>query len=406
MQTSIPPRRGKLNLHYYLLQIGFWGGIGCFTGFQSVILLGRGFTSADVGVFVAVCNLAGILFQPWLGAWADRHPEISLKRIFLCCILAALALNLVFLFTRPGYLLTGLFFLFIGMAEVNSFTLIDAMAMQYLNAGAEISYSRGRGLGSLSYALMCILVGRQTALFGVESALVTHAVMLALLAIFILSFPAFPQEALPRAEERGTPHSALAILQGNLPFALMLLAGFFGMMAVMPVDNFLINIIEGLGGNSSHLGLALFLKAASELPAAFLFERLYRKLGCQKVLLLSVAFMIAKPILFLLSGSLPVFLLVQPIQMLGYGLFTPGAAYFANENVAPEDRTQGQSMKSMPTGLASVSGNLIFGYAVTWGGTTAMLGFAAVSGAVGLLFALAALRASRKAALSCPTKVQ
>ncbi|HBL63792.1 MAG TPA: MFS transporter, partial [Oscillibacter sp.] len=153
MDTTTLPPRGKLNLHYYLLQIGFWGGIGCFTGFQSVIVLDRGFTSADVGVFVAVCNLAGILFQPQLGAWADRHPEIPLKRIFLCCILTALGLNTVFLFTRPGFLLTALFFALMGMAEVNSFTLIDAMAMQYINAGADLPYSRGRGLGSLAYAL-------------------------------------------------------------------------------------------------------------------------------------------------------------------------------------------------------------------------------------------------------------
>ena len=67
METTTLPPRGKLTLRYYLLQIGFWGGIGCFTGFQSVIVLDRGFTSADVGVFVAVCNMAGILFQPQLG---------------------------------------------------------------------------------------------------------------------------------------------------------------------------------------------------------------------------------------------------------------------------------------------------------------------------------------------------
>ena len=194
MDTTTLPPRGKLNLHYYLLQIGFWGGIGCFTGFQSVIVLDRGFTSADVGVFVAVCNLAGILFQPQLGAWADRHPEIPLKRIFLCCILTALGLNTVFLFTRPGFLLTALFFALMGMAEVNSFTLIDAMAMQYINAGADLPYSRVRGLGSLAYAIICILVGRQTARFGMQSALVTHAVMLVLLAIFTLSFPAFPRQ--------------------------------------------------------------------------------------------------------------------------------------------------------------------------------------------------------------------
>ena len=288
------------------------------------------------------------------------------------------------------------FFALMGMAETNSFTLIDAMAMQYINAGADLPYSRGRGLGSLAYALICILVGRQTAQFGMQSALVTHAVMLVLLAIFTLSFPAFPRQA-RAAEERKPPHSTLAILRGNLPFTLMLLGGFFGMMAVMPVDNFLINMIGDLGGDSSDLGLALFLKAASELPAAFLFERLYRKIGSQKVLLIGVAFMIVKPILFLLSGSLTMLLLVQPIQMLGYGLFTPAVAYFANENVAPEDRVQGQSMKSVLTaGMGSVAGNLISGYAVKWGGPSAMLAFGVLSGVVGLLFALAAMRASRK----------
>ena len=398
MDTTTLPPRGKLTLHYYLLQIGFWGGIGCFTGFQSVIVLDRGFTSADVGVFVAVCNLAGILFQPQLGAWADRHPEIPLKRIFLTCILSALALNFLFLFTRPGFLLTALFFALMGMVEVNSFTLIDAMAMQYINAGAALSYSRGRGLGSLAYALICILVGRQTAAFGMQSALVTHGAMLVLLALFTLSFPAFPRALQPQAEERRPSHSTLSILRGNRPFTLMLLGGFFGMMAIMPVDNFLINMIGDLGGDSSDLGLALFLKAASELPAAFLFEWLYRKIGSQKVLLIGVAFMIAKPILFLLSGSLTMLLLVQPIQMLGYGLFTPAVAYFANENVAPEDRVQGQSMKSVMTaGMGSVVGNLISGYAVGWGGPSAMLGFGVASGCVGLAFAAAAMRASRRA---------
>ena len=290
MDTTTLPPRGKLNLHYYLLQIGFWGGIGCFTGFQSVIVLDRGFTSADVGVFVAVCNLAGILFQPQLGAWADRHPEIPLKRIFLCCILTALGLNTVFLFTRPGFLLTALFFALMGMAEVNSFTLIDAMAMQYINAGADLPYSLGRGLGSLSYAVMCILVGRLTAAFTMQSALLAHGAMLVLLILATVTFPTFPRGLQPPREERKPPHSALAILRGNPPFTLMMLAGFFGMMAVMPVDNFLINLLENLGGDSGDLGLALFLKAASELPAAFLVERLYRRIGSQKVLLIGVGY--------------------------------------------------------------------------------------------------------------------
>ena len=118
MDTTTLPPKGKLTLHYYLLQIGFWGGIGCFTGFQSVIVLDRGFTSADVGVFVAICNLAGILFQPQLGAWADRHPEVPIKRLLNACLVLALGVNVVFYTTRPGFWGTALIFLTLGILDI------------------------------------------------------------------------------------------------------------------------------------------------------------------------------------------------------------------------------------------------------------------------------------------------
>ena len=99
--------------------------------------------------------------------------------------------------------------------------------------------------------------------------------------------------------------------------------------------------------------------AASELPGAVLFQWLWKRAGIERVMLASVVFMALKPLLFLLCGDLRLLLALQPIQMLGYGLFTPAVAYFANENVAPEDRVQGQSMKSVLTaGMGSVAGFL------------------------------------------------
>ena len=58
--------------------------------------------------------------------------------------------------------------------------------------GSKSARRRGRGLGSLAYAIICILVGRQTARSGMQTALMTHAVMLVILAVFTLSFPPSP----------------------------------------------------------------------------------------------------------------------------------------------------------------------------------------------------------------------
>lgn len=393
------PAKDRINRMYYLLQIGYWGMLGSFTAFQSAVLLDRGFSTGDVGVFLALNCLAGMIAMPLVGNWADRNPEVPIKRIFGLLLVPTLGINFVFFFTRPGWWGTALIFVLLGVLETNSFPLIDSMAMQYINAGVDVNYSFGRGLGAFAYALVCVIEGWQTACWGIQTAMLTHGALIVVMMVITGLFPTFPVSALPPAEERKSTHSALYLLRTNIPYTLMLFGCFFGMIAIMPVGNFLVTMVTERGGDSSHLGLAQFLMAASELPAAFVFQKLYRRYGTEKVMLISLVFMIAKPALVLASGNLGMLLAVQPIQMLGYGLFTPANTYFANENVAPEDRQQGQSLKMViTTGLGSMAGNLISGWAIDAGGTSLMLTLCIVSGCIGLVLGVCAVRARRRLA--------
>ena len=180
------PSERRVNLACCLMQIGFWGMLGAFAGFQTAVLLDRGFTSGQAGIFIALGYLAGMAAQPLMGSWADRHPEMPLKWLFGMCIVPALALNFLFYFTRPGFWGTALIFLLLGATETNAYPLIDSMAMQYINAGMNISYSLGRGLGAFAYAVVCVVVGQQTARFGVQTALLSHGVLLVLMLAFTL----------------------------------------------------------------------------------------------------------------------------------------------------------------------------------------------------------------------------
>ncbi len=395
--TGLPSRR-RVNGLYILVQAAYWSMFAAFAGYQTALLLGRGFSSGDAGLFAAVRCLAGIFAQPLLGGWADRHPDVPLKRILSVCLWAALGVNVVFYCARPGFWGTACVFAALGVLELNAYPLLDSLAVQFINAGVDVNYSLGRGLGSFAYAAACVGMGRQAAAFGVETVLLTHGALLVLLIAVIAAYPAFPRSALPPAPETERPHSVRHILRCDRSFALMLLAVFFSLTAVMPIVSFMISIVTDRGGNETHLGLALFLMAASELPAAALFPRLWRRLGSRGTLALSTVFMAVKPLLFLLAPSLGWVLAVQPIQMLGYGLFTPASVYYANESVPPVDRVRGQAVMMMASnGLGGMAGNLLAGYAIDLGGVNAMLVLCAACGAAGAALALWAVRLAKKA---------
>lgn len=392
-----PSSLRRVNVMCALVQMAYWSAFAAFAGYQTALLLGRGFSSGQAGVFTAIRCLAGIVAQPLLGGWADRHPEVSLNRLLNLCLAAALAVNVLFYCTRPGFFGTALIFLALGVLELNAYPLLDSMAVQFINAGLDVNYSLGRGLGSFAYAVACVILGRQASAFGVETVLLSHVGLLALLMGIIAVYPRMPGGTRAKREELEQPHSVWYIVKSSPAFTWMLLAVFFAMVAVMPIVGFMVNIVRAKGGDETYLGLALFLMAASELPAAALFPRLWRRLGSRGMMALAVVFMAVKPMLFALAPTLGWVLVVQPIQMLGYGLFTPSSVYYANENVSPADRVRGQSVMMMASnGLGGMMGNLLAGYAIDFGGVSAMLGLCSAFGVLGVLCAVVSCRAAAK----------
>ena len=226
-----------------------------------------------------------------------------------------------------------------------------------------------------------------------KSTYMRQVALLVLMIAVVALYPAFPKDALQAQGGGERPHSILYILKSSRPFTLTLVSLFFTLAAIMPIVSFMVNLVSDRGGDEGHLGLALFLMGASELPAALLFTPLFRRFGAAGTLRMSICFMAVKPLLFLLAPGLSGLLLVQPVQLLGYGLFPPASVYYANANVSPVDQVKGQSIMMIASnGLGAMFGNFLAGYAIDWGGADAMLGMCLVFGVIGVLFMLAAGR--------------
>ena len=217
MNPSLPSLR-KVNVLFTLVQMFYWAAFAAFAGYQTALLLDRGFTSGDAGTLAAVRCLAGIIAQPLLGGWADRHPQIPLKNILRVCLTAGLIVNAIFYLTRPGFFGTVVIFLTLGVLELNIYPLLDSMAVQFINVGLDVNYSLGRGLGSFSYAVACVILGRQSTALGVQTVLLTHMALLVLLIVVITVYPTAPRSAPAVSGGAERPHSVWYILKSSRSF--------------------------------------------------------------------------------------------------------------------------------------------------------------------------------------------
>ena len=401
MHTVKSPSLRRLDWHYIAMQMGFWAMFAAIVAYQTALLLERGFTNGEAGLMTSVRCLAGIVFQPLLGGFADRHPRVPLKGIVGVSLALSLAAG-VWYWAEPamGLAQTALVWVVIGGLGVSSYPLMDAMAVQFINDGMPIRYSLGRGLGSLAYAVVCVLLGLQVGQWGVETTLVTFLLLTAAEIALVFTYPTWHPHAPAAQAEQARPQSALSLLRSNPRFTLMLVGVLFGLTAVLPLSNFLVNVILSRGGQAADLGLAMFLMGGFELPAAFLFPRLLRRLGSGRILVLSMFFGTLKGVALLLTWNLAGVLLCQPLQMLGYGLFTPASVYFVNESVPPADRVRGQTIMMVASnGLGGMLGGLLAGWTLDAGGANWMLAGCILCGCVGTVLCLLAL--PRKGRSAC-----
>lgn len=401
MHTEKTPTLRRLDWHYIAMQMGFWAMFAAIVAYQTALLLERGFTNGEAGLMTSVRCLAGIVCQPLLGGFADRHPGVPLKGIVGVSLALSLAAG-VWYWAEPAMGLgsTALVWVVIGGLGVSSYPLMDAMAVQFINDGMPIRYSLGRGLGSLAYAVVCVLLGLQVGQWGVETTLVTFLLLTAAEIALVFTYPTWHPHAPAAQAEQARPQSALSLLRSNPRFTLMLAGVLFGLTAVLPLSNFLVNVILSRGGTAADLGLAMFLMGGFELPAAFLFPRLLRRLGSGRILVLSMFFGTLKGVALLLTWNLAGVLLCQPLQMLGYGLFTPASVYFVNESVPPADRVRGQTIMMVASnGLGGMLGGLLAGWTLDAGGANWMLAGCILCGCVGTVLCLLAL--PRKGRSAC-----
>ena len=394
----------KVNVNYALMQSSFLCITATIVNFSIIYLRTKGLSNTEAGLTLSLAQIATIVLQPFLGSFADRHPNIPLKFIttFFLAIQAALCVLMMFI-NSPLFLIMILFMII--SATLGLFmTLVNSLGMRYKNSGIQVNFSAARGVGALAFAISGYIIGL----------LIERAGMVAFMPItlfFIVSTAAAMLFSMRPPEEEGAAREVVKGKHQREPFFQSLIkifqynpATIFVFFSVMMIsfnhimmDTYQINMILDVGGNSEQYGLLILVMAACEVPPMLLLNRIAKKFQYGSILTFAFAVYIIKDIMIALSPNVTVLLLAQTLNLFSVGFYFTATVYYINDLVGKDQTVRGQALiNGLSAGIGMILGTTVGGVIIDASNAATLFMSCAGVAALGALFMFISMRVNAK----------
>lgn len=404
-----------LNRAYTLMNATYWASNALVVGFASVFLLARGFSNEEIGVILAVANLAAAIGQPMIATFADSSRKVTLTHI-VCALTAASALFALLLLIMPQVLLpTAASYLALITVHMVLQPMLVSVGSHFLNAGRPLNYGLARGLGSGAFALaaagsgfladacgvnaiLCASVVLFAAFFLIAVQLDTKKVAAASLAPKDCSNAALADAGSAAGVEgngcpQGSPSGFLEFACANKRFMVFLCGLALVATQHNMLNNFMFQVMQPLGGTASDVGLAFGIAGMSEVPVMAGLALLFRFTRTNTLMRISMVAFTVKAIAFLVAPNIGSMLAAQAIQMLTNGLLMCVSVYYVNAVIAEKDQVKGQTMIIFACTVGCVVGSFAGGQLIGAMGVSGMLTCGVAISAVGSAIALCGIGA-------------
>ena len=366
----------KLTLRYSITHFTHWAAGTAAVSFATLYLMKRGVSAGMAGTLLALAGLLSCISQTFLAAAADRAKKVIIVDMLvgmtlICCLCFVLQLI-------PGIsvMVAGICYMIGIWCSDAMVPILNALSVAYEDAGYEVNYGMGRGVGAVASAVSALGVGFIIAKFG--------TVWMILFLLFFRSAGILVLIGYPKIEKNNSQKSTKETKKGEnsctlLQFVVrykwycisLLAVLFLGMFHAM-TENYMIVIMEKLGGDSSNVGVAIFIASMVAFPVICCFSILYKRLKVTVILKIAAVSFLAKSILFYFAGSVTAIYFIQLLQITSYAFLAPAQVYYANEKVKNADMVKGQAFITAAYALGCSAGNFVGGQLVPMGANVIM----------------------------------
>ena len=375
---------------------GIHGTCGMYYGvagsFASAFLLARGYSNAEIGIILAVGNILAVFLQPLIADLADRSKKLSLIGVTqLSAVLLMVLTGLLFVMKQKSAAL-WVVYMFIMAWMTTLQPLFNSLAFKLEETGVHINFGACRSVGSLAYAVLCAFLGTLVEAKGVGVLpLSGEIVLLMLLASIWVTKTQFDrmvgektgkqavsvlgecgQVPVADAEEAEEINLALFVKRNKL-FVVLNLAVIGVFFSNSILNNFMLQVVEGVGGTSEDMGRIFSVMAFLEIPALFFFDKIKERFSCQLILKFAAICFTLKVLLIYLAESVTMIYVAHLLQTLSFGLFLPAMVSFIGEVMAKGEAVKGQALYTVMTTASSMLASVLGGIMLDVSGPGFML---------------------------------
>lgn len=398
----------RLNVSYACVQATYWMVYAVVGSFASVFLLARGYSNSEIGVILAVANVVAVVLQPIIADFADRSKKISLVGIIqLMAIVMLLFMVGLFIFQRKSIALSVIFLMLLAW-HTSLQPLINSLNFKLEESGAKINFGVCRSMGSLAYSILCAVMGTLVETYTVDIMPLSGCVVIAMLLVSLLMTKKyFDQVKLGESEGTGEKQvihikeeveeiNLLDFLKRNKVF-LILNIGVLGIFFSNQVlNNYMIQIVSDVGGDSEDMGRILSIMAFLEIPLMVCAGALRKKFSCELMLKVASVGFTVKIAIHYIATSVGMIYFAQLFQLISFGLFLPVMVMFIDEVMSKGEAVKGQAFFTMMTTVASIIGSLIGGVILDLSGAKMLTLIATIFTAVGTALLIATVDKVKK----------
>lgn len=375
----------NLTVYYGLVQWTYWLGNAVLGAFASKFLLTIGLTNTRLSLLLALCGLLAAISSPLLGSLIDRKPTLSTAHLLYAFGAGLMAVGVLILcFPYDATLLMAVLF-GIGYVFVQILQpFINALGVECINQGYQISFGFSRASGAFGYAISAFLTGILVDRIGIVTipvaTIITYSGMVLTVAFLRKKKNANPACGTPKKSANLNP---IRFLKRYPTYAGLLAGMILIYFSHGFVNTFCLQILETKGGTSTSVGISTAVAAVFEIVPMLCAPFLLKHFRLGNLLRFSGIFYTVKSLGSLLAPNVYAYYAVQFFQLPAWGIMAISIVFYVNETVDHEHSSQGQAFAGMTLTVGNLLCTLICGILIDNIGINRTLIIATIVCAVG-----------------------
>ena len=373
----------KIARNYYLATAFYWIIIAASLGYGAVYLTSKNFSYTQVGIYIASANILASIIQPLVASYADKPDSINIKNIILLFSISPLILLNISLIDSVSNSFIALAYIITLTFSMAIQPLLTAITIHLNNAGnSSVEFGVSRGIGSLTYAIISLLLGFLIRGFSSDIIVYTSIIAYVVFLIFLFLTPLKKERNIHVEEvinDDFTRQSMGKFIVKYKYFFLSMLATLLIFTQYNIQNNYWVKTVESIGGNENNLGTVIYTKIKN-------------KFKLKDLILFSALMFIIKALSLYLIQNIYLMYLSQLMQALSFAIFFPSIVYYTSSVIEEKDMVKGQAFLASSVTLATVLGSLVGGILIDQIGINRTLFLSSFLPMLGLLILIYTMR--------------